>query len=127
MDGQSTPGPTFVLVGGMMHAAKHMDRLPPLLHPYQSIAVELPGLGADVSNPLEASLESHVAAVLAAVDSAPTDVVLMGHSLAGVLISAVAEQRPGKIQMLVFLAAETRPGEQLPNPNPSPKLSPKPR
>ena len=73
-----------------MHAAKHMEKLKPLLEKggNEVIAVELPGLGEDKSDPLAATLESHVSAIIAAVDRAASPVVLVGHSLAGVTISA---------------------------------------
>jgi len=107
-----------------MHAAKHMGKLQQLLESQgsQVVTPELPGLGTDQTDPMQATLESHVATVLAAVDSVASEVVLVGHSLAGIIISAVAEQRPSKIELLVFLAAETRPGanwmETATNPGP---------
>merc|ERR1712159_10724 len=117
---------SFVLVGGMMYAAKHWSLSRPLLEEcgHEVISVELPGLGEDTSDPLNATIESHIAAIVSAVDSAKNvPVILVGHSLAGVTISAAAEQRSEKIKKLVFVAAETRPGagwmETATNPGPT--------
>mmetsp|Transcript_98248 Transcript_98248/g.311677 ORF Transcript_98248/g.311677 Transcript_98248/m.311677 type:complete len:476 (-) Transcript_98248:50-1477(-) len=103
----------FLLVPGALHGSGHFERLAALLRSdgrHEAAAVELPGLVEDHSDPLLATFNAHVAAILSAVDSASSPVVLFGHSTAGCLITAAAEQRSEKIQKLIFLAAETLPG-----------------
>jgi pimeloyl-ACP methyl ester carboxylesterase len=68
-------------------------------------AVELPAHGADTTALQGATLDAYVAKVAAAVDAEGAPVVLVGHSMAGVVISEVAEQKADKIAQLVYLAA----------------------
>ncbi|MBY0492441.1 MAG: alpha/beta fold hydrolase [Gemmatimonadaceae bacterium] len=98
---------TFVLVHGAwldatcwtpvaarLQAAGHTVRTP-----------DLPGHGAD-STPLAGqTLEAYTARVLREVDAAAEPVVLVGHSMGGIVISSVAEQRPERVQRLVYVAA----------------------
>ena len=75
--------------------------------------MELPGHGAD-QTPAEAlSLTSYVDAVVEALPS-EGPVVLVGHSMAGIVISAVAERVPDRVSKLVYIAAYLpRDGESL--------------
>jgi pimeloyl-ACP methyl ester carboxylesterase len=68
-------------------------------------AVELPAHGADNTPIAEVSLDTYVAAVNAAIDRAGKPVMLVGHSMAGVVITRVAEEHPENINELVYLAA----------------------
>lgn len=108
-----------------MHCGKHFDKLRPFLEAggNEVIAPDLPGLGEDKADPRQVTLEMHVAAIVAAAEGAANKpVVLVGHSLAGISISAAAEAQPEAIKRLVFLSAETRPGapwgETATNPGP---------
>jgi pimeloyl-ACP methyl ester carboxylesterase len=66
--------------------------------------VELPAHGADTTPPTQVTLDSYVAAVVAAVDAAPSKPILVGHSMGGVVISQAAEQRASKLAELVYVA-----------------------
>ncbi|MEX0942368.1 MAG: alpha/beta fold hydrolase [Pseudomonadales bacterium] len=55
--------------------------------------------------PLSEGLDSYVATVLGEIESCHDPVVLVGHSMAGAVISLVAEARPNRIARLVYLAA----------------------
>jgi pimeloyl-ACP methyl ester carboxylesterase len=67
--------------------------------------VELPGHGDDDTPVPEDTLDAYVAKTVAAIDASPTNVVLIGHSLAGAVITSVAEARASRIERLVYLAA----------------------
>ena len=67
--------------------------------------VELPGHGSDNTAPSTLTLNTYRDKVMAAVSKMDGKVILVGHSLGGMIISAVAEQMPTKIEKLVYLAA----------------------
>ncbi|GHH51465.1 alpha/beta hydrolase [Lentzea cavernae] len=100
---------TFVLVHGAWHSGQAWSRVVPLLGASGSrvFAPTLTGygetrhlLGPDVG------LGTHVADVVRLlVDEDLSDVVLVGHSYAGMVISGVANQVPERIARLVYLDA----------------------
>ena len=67
--------------------------------------VELPAHGADQTPVSEATLDAYVAKVAAVIDAAPQPVILVGHSLGGVVVTAVAETAGAKIDRLVYVGA----------------------
>jgi pimeloyl-ACP methyl ester carboxylesterase len=67
--------------------------------------VELPAHGADTTPLGGATLDAYVVKVGSAIDATGDSVVLVGHSMAGMVITSVAEQMPDKIAKLVYLAA----------------------
>lgn len=76
-------------------------------------AVELPGHGRDPTPPERLTLAAYVDAVLAALP-ADRPALLVGHSMAGMVISAAAERAPERIAQLVYVAAYLpRSGESL--------------
>ncbi len=105
---------TFILVHGSWHGAWCWYKIVPLLEKsgHKAIAVDLPGLGRDRTPLSEVSLQSYVDRVWAAIDEQPGRVILVGHSRGGIVISQTAEQRPARIEKLVYLAAFLLPGGQ---------------
>ncbi|MER7011020.1 alpha/beta hydrolase family protein [Saccharopolyspora sp. NPDC000359] len=102
---------TFLLVHGAWHSGRTWDRLVPLLESagHRVLAPSLTGHGdkAHLLGP-EVGLSTHVDEVVALVGTEPLDdLVLVGHSYAGMVISGVANQVPGSIAHLVFLDAMT--------------------
>ena len=78
------------------------------------IVVELPAHGADTGSIADATLDAYVARVATAITSAPRPVVLVGHSMGGIVITQVAEQMPTRIERLVYVGAFLpRDGETL--------------
>jgi len=67
--------------------------------------VELPGHGSDQTPPQTISLDTYKNKVLDAISKIEGKVILVGHSLSGMVISSVAEQIPTKIEKLVYVAA----------------------
>lgn len=97
---------TIVLVHGAWSDATAWQAIEPLLKAqgHEVIAVNLPGHGGDVTSFANINLQSYVDAVKNAIGDR-TNVVLVGHSMAGIVISQVAEEIPGQIKELVYLAA----------------------
>lgn len=98
---------TFVLVHGAWHGAWCWDKLVPILRAggAKVVTIDYPGHGEDHSTLAYQNTDTYVAKVIETIDREPGNVVLVGHSLGGSIISNVAENRPQKIQSLVYLAA----------------------
>lgn len=96
----------IVLVHGAWMGASSWDRVAADLRSrgLQVRAVELPGHGADPTPADRLTLAGYVDAVLAALP-AQGRAVLVGHSMAGMVISAAAERAPERIARLVYVAA----------------------
>src|SRR5262245_61002957 len=90
---------TFGLVHGAWHGAWCFERLTPHLEEagHETLAVELP------SDRPGTTCSDYAALIVRALDGAEDDVVLVGHSFAGLTIPLVAAIRP--IGRLVYLAA----------------------
>lgn len=77
-------------------------------------AGDLPGHGSDQTPVPSCTMDSYVDHVSKLVEAQGVPVVLVGHSMAGVVISQVAERMPEKISTLVYVAAYLlRPGETI--------------
>ena len=106
----------FLLVHGAWHGAWCWRRVVPLLAQagHRVHAVTLTGVGerAHLLSPA-IDLETHITDVMAAMDSEEmAQAVLVVHSYAGMLGTAVADRRPQRLQHLVYLdAVLPRPGE----------------
>lgn len=97
---------TFVLIHGAGSGAWVWHKVVPLLEHqgYTVITPDLPGHGLDRTPIAEVSLQAYVDRVCQILDAQPNPVIMVGHSLAGGVISQVAEYRPDKIKLLVYLA-----------------------
>ena len=106
----------FLLVHGAWHGAWCWQRvLPGLIQAgHRAHAVTLTGVGerAHLLHP-DIDLETHIEDVMAAMDAEElVDVVLVMHSYAGMLGTAVADRRPERLRHLVYLdAVLPKPGE----------------
>jgi pimeloyl-ACP methyl ester carboxylesterase len=69
------------------------------------VVVDLPGRPGASQAADQVSLELYRDTVIQALDSVPGPAILVGHSFAGIVIAAAAEQVPEKIKTLVFTAA----------------------
>jgi pimeloyl-ACP methyl ester carboxylesterase len=107
---------TFVLVHGSFHGAWCWERLTPLLtdHGHGVVAPNLPGSGDDAA-PLEnAGLTSYATRVAARVDEIAGPVILVGHSMGGIVASQVAEWRSERLAAVVYICGLLlRSGETL--------------
>ena len=91
---------SFVLVHGAFHGAWAWDRVVPLLEA-AGHRVTTPDLHAAAAD--GADFDRQFARVLAEVPAG--DVVLVGHSLGGTMVSALAEAIPERVSSLVYVAA----------------------
>jgi len=94
----------FLMIHGAGHGAWCWRDVLPLLADagHDAAAIDLPGRAGDPRPKGEITLADYADAILAALDG-PT--ILVGHSLAGMSITAAAEKDPGNIARLVFLCA----------------------
>lgn len=97
----------YVLVHGAYHGAWCYNRVVPILEDagHTVIAVDLPGHGDNRIPREQITLENYVSHVCDIVDAQSEPVILVGHSMGGLTISQVAEERPDKLKMIVFLTA----------------------
>jgi len=97
---------TIVLVHGAWSDASSWDAVTPLLKAQgeEVIIVNLAGHGKDTTSFAGITFQTYVDQVKAAIGDR-TNVVLVGHSFAGLVISQVAEEIPAQIKELIFLAA----------------------
>jgi pimeloyl-ACP methyl ester carboxylesterase len=98
---------TFVLVHGSWHGGWCWDSVKALLENqgHRVMAPDLPGHGQDRTPIAEITLQRYVDRVLAVIDAQPEPVILVGHSMGGIVITQTAEQRPDKIKTLIYLCA----------------------
>ncbi|MBK7947414.1 MAG: alpha/beta fold hydrolase [Deltaproteobacteria bacterium] len=108
--------PAFVLVHGGAHGAWCWERVVPRLvgDPRVSavLAVDLPGHGTrlEAKAQEEITLADYVEAVVGDIERAGlADVVLVGHSLAGITLPHVAARLPDRIRHVVYLSTSNPP------------------
>ena len=105
----TTIRPTFLLVHGAWHSGQCWERVTPLVTAagYRVLAPSLTGYGdkAHLLGP-EVGLDTHVEDIVRLIiEEDLAEVVLVGHSYAGLVISSVANQVPDRIAHLVYLDA----------------------
>jgi pimeloyl-ACP methyl ester carboxylesterase len=101
---------TFVLVHGGWHGGWCWKRVTPLLRAagHEVYTPTLTGFGERVhlARP-EIGLETHIQDVLGVLEYEDlADVVLVGHSFGGMVITSVADRRPERIAHVVYLDAQ---------------------
>lgn len=121
---------TYVLVHGSWQAPYVWDAVSKGLQKKGNkvVVVELPGHGSDQTLTHMLSLNVYRDKVIEAIDKAGEKVILVGHSMGGVVVSAVAEKIPAQISKLVYIGAFVPASEQslgeLANTDPGSKLGP---
>lgn len=97
----------FVLVHGAWCGGWAWEKVLPLLERagHEVQAPDLPGHSDDRTPIPEVSLQGYADRVCEALDARPEPAVLVGHSMGGMVISQAAEQRPKKVETLVYLTA----------------------
>jgi pimeloyl-ACP methyl ester carboxylesterase len=98
---------TFILIHGSWHSAWNWHKVVPILEKqgHKVFAIDLLGMGRDKTPIKQVTLESTVEDICKLIDSIEDQVILVGHSKNGIMISQAAEYRPEKIEKLIYLAA----------------------
>lgn len=104
---EGTVKPTFVLVHAAWQGPYAWTSVKELLLQagFGVELVQLPAHGLDKTNPGSLHMESYINYVSGIIQSMEKKVILAGHSLAGMIISGVAEKIPDLIEKLVYIAA----------------------
>lgn len=106
----------FLLIHGACHGAWCWHKAIPEFEKrgHRAQAIDLPGQGQDQTPLGNVTLDTMVDRIVTALTEIAGPVVLVGHSMAGMVISATAEKAPDRIKTLVFLCAFLpRDGESL--------------
>lgn len=107
---------TYVLIHGAWHGAWCWYKVIPLLEKagHTVHALDMPGYGRDKTPIPEVNFEMIAQHVCGFLDNQVEPVILVGHSWGGGVISQVAEYRPEKIKLLVYLSAFLVAGLEIP-------------
>ena len=106
----------IVLVHGSFHGAWCWEYVIPLLEArgHRVVAPNLPASGGDPAPFENANLVTYATRIAAAIDELSGPVVLVGHSMGGIVSSQVAEWRPERLAAVVYVVGLLlRPGETL--------------
>ena len=98
---------TFILVHGAWHDSRCWHDVAELLSTrgHSVLVPDLCGHGQSGVQPSRATLKGYVNQSCQLIEDCAAPVVLVGHSMAGVVITAVAERLPSRIAALVYLCA----------------------
>jgi pimeloyl-ACP methyl ester carboxylesterase len=98
----------IILVPGLWLTARSWDEVVPPLEEagHHVTALTLPGMESVDADRSAVTRQDHVDAVVAAVDATQGPVLLVGHSMGGVLAWAAADARLDRVSGVVFLASE---------------------
>lgn len=105
------PRRTLLLIHGAWQGAWVWDSQSDALAAagFASVALDLPGNGADGRAPGAVTFEDHVAHARATVLAAPGPVGIVAHSGAGVLATRLAEDHPDRIAQVVYVTGMMLP------------------
>jgi pimeloyl-ACP methyl ester carboxylesterase len=109
-DDDNSPAPvaeTFVLVHGSWQGAFVWESVKNQLeqHGQKVVVVELQAHGEDTTAPQLVTIDAYSNKVIAAITATKQKVVLVGHSMGGAVITAIAEKVPSQIKKLVYIGA----------------------
>jgi pimeloyl-ACP methyl ester carboxylesterase len=98
---------TFILVHGSWHSAWNWHKVVPILEKkgHKAVAIDLLGMGRDKTPIQDVTMQLTVKKICDLMDSLDGQVILVGHSKNGIMISQAAELRPHKVEKLIYLAA----------------------
>lgn len=96
---------TFILIPGGWQGGWVYGQLAGILvaHGHAAVPVTLPGLG-DVPDPT-ANLDDHIGAVVEAMRPLGDDLVLVGQSYGGMVVSGAADAEPSRVRALAYVDA----------------------
>ena len=98
---------TYVLVHGAFQGAYAWQYVKAQLEKkgQKVVVVELPAHGEDKTPPADISLNVYRDKVVSAITPLSGKVILVGHSMGGMVITATAEMIPDRIEKLIYIAA----------------------
>ncbi|MEV0273723.1 alpha/beta fold hydrolase [Hamadaea sp. NPDC050747] len=102
----------ILLIGGLWLTGSAWDEVVPALQAlgHKPVAVTLPGQGAE---PVDATLDDQLATVVAAVDGAAGNPLVVGHSAASTLAWLAADARPERVAKVALIGGfPSADGEQ---------------
>jgi pimeloyl-ACP methyl ester carboxylesterase len=107
-----------ILVPGAWLGAWAWDRIVGTLRDagLDTYPVTLPGLDPAATDRASITLAEHAQAVVDLVDTLPGDVVLVGHSAGGSVLSEVVDQRPDRIRRAIYVDSGPQQDGTVPNP-----------
>ena len=97
----------YILLHGAWEESRMWDDVSPILQQngHTVTAIDLPGHGTNTPLGPEVTMSTYKQAVVDVITKLDHQVVLVGHSMNGALISHVAEQIPEKIERLIYVTA----------------------
>lgn len=97
----------YILVHGAWEGSWSWDLIQPTLEKagHRVTTVDLPGSPGNERDIAQITMASYVDAVVNAITDLDHKIILVGHSLAGAIISQVAERIPEKIERLIYVTA----------------------
>jgi pimeloyl-ACP methyl ester carboxylesterase len=106
-DDNALDGKSIVLVHGAWMGAWAWDDVKADLESRGAtvVAVELPGHGSDMTPLASITMRGYVDTVEAAIDAAPKPVMLVGHSMGGIVVTQAADERADDLDRLVYLTS----------------------
>ncbi len=107
---------TYLLVHGAWHGGWCWRKVVPLLEArgHKVLAPDMPGHGDDKTSAETVTLKTYTDRICEIVEAQSEPVILVGHSMGGVLITQAAENRPLQVRALVYVTAFLpRNGESL--------------
>ena len=98
---------TYILINGAWLGAWSWDKVAKSLESagHTVLVPELPGHGADQTPVAEVSLEAYVAAIGKLIEQQSAPVILVGHSMGGIIVSALSERYPERIAGAIYVGA----------------------
>ena len=98
---------TFLLVHGAWQASFVWDSVKINLEAAGNkvVVIDLPAHGVDTTSPAAVTMNIYRDKVINALNSINGKVILVGHSMGGVVITAAAEMVPKKIEKLIYIGA----------------------
>tara|TARA_B110000444_G_scaffold208546_1_gene202969 strand:+ start:788 stop:1501 length:714 start_codon:yes stop_codon:yes gene_type:complete len=98
---------TYVLIHGAWHGAWCWDRVVPLLEQlgHNVVTPDLPGHGDDKTPLHKVTLQAYADKVCEVINVQAEPVILVGHSMGGMVITRAAEECSSNIETLVYLSA----------------------
>jgi pimeloyl-ACP methyl ester carboxylesterase len=98
---------TYLLIHGAWHGGWCWRKVVPLLEAkgHKVVAPDLPGHGDDKTDTATVTLDSYTNRVCELASAQTEPVILVGHSMGGIVITQAAENCPQRISALVYLCA----------------------